>query len=224
MKIHIKLLKFFITYNKIGIINHITNEGKNENYYQILEVDQRASKEVIEKAYRTLVKKYHPDLYATAQKKEAEMRLRELNEAYNILSDDFLREQYDFELKKENVRKEENQSPRQNTNDVQNESTKEKTNSKRKTMKKKNDVGTIFGIIELIKEIFNTTPRKSRKQNQTRKESKGIDKTDFMALGLTIVVIIIIGFILWLIPFTNGWMRQLLFENPIFKLIGSLFS
>ena len=78
--------------------------------------------------------------------------------------------------------------------------------------------------MKAIKEIFNTTPRKSRKQNQTRKESKGIDKTDFMALGLTIVVIIIIGVILWLIPFTNGWMRQLLFENPIFKLIGSLFS
>ena len=195
-----------------------------KNYYQILEVDQRASKEVIEKAYRTLVKKYHPDLYATAQKKEAEMRLRELNEAYNILSDDFLREQYDFELRKESIRKEENQSSNQNTNDVQNEKMKEKTDSKRKIMKKKNDVGTIFGIIELIKEIFNTTPRKSRKQNQTRKESKGIDKTDFMALGLTIVVIIIIGVILWLIPFTNGWMRQLLFENPIFKLIGSLFS
>lgn len=195
-----------------------------KNYYQILEVDQRASKEVIEKAYRTLVKKYHPDLYATAQKKEAEMRLRELNEAYNILSDDFLREQYDFELRKESIRKEENQSSNQNTNDVQNEKTKEKTDSKRKIMKKKNDVGTIFGIIELIKEIFNTTPRKSRKQNQTRKESKGIDKTDFMALGLTIVVIIIIGVILWLIPFTNGWMRQLLFENPIFKLIGSLFG
>lgn len=195
-----------------------------KNYYQILEVDQRASKEVIEKAYRTLVKKYHPDLYATAQKKEAEMRLRELNEAYNILSDDFLREQYDFELRKESIRKEENQSSNQNTNDVQNEKTKEKTDSKRKIMKKKNDVGTIFGIIELIKEIFNTTPRNSRKQNQTRKESKGIDKTDFMALGLTIVVIIIIGVILWLIPFTNGWMRQLLFENPIFKLIGSLFS
>ena len=195
-----------------------------KNYYQILEVDQRASKEVIEKAYRTLVKKYHPDLYATAQKKEAEMRLRELNEAYNILSDDFLREQYDFELRKESIRKEENQSSNQNTNGVQNEETKEKTDSKRKIMKKKNDVGTIFGIIELIKEIFNTTPRNSRKQNQTRKEPKGIDKTDFMALGLTIVVIIIIGVILWLIPFTNGWMRQLLFENPIFKLIGSLFG
>ena len=49
-----------------------------KNYYQILEVDQRASKEVIEKAYRTLVKKYHPDLYATAQKKEAEMRATEI--------------------------------------------------------------------------------------------------------------------------------------------------
>ena len=32
------------------------------NYYKILEVDKNASPEVIEKAYKTLVKKYHPDL------------------------------------------------------------------------------------------------------------------------------------------------------------------
>ena len=62
-----------------------------KNYYQILEVDQRASKEVIEKAYRTLVKKYHPDLYSTVQKGQAESKLKDLNEAYDILSDDFLR-------------------------------------------------------------------------------------------------------------------------------------
>ena len=33
-----------------------------KNYYEILEVSQNASPEVIEKAYKALVKKYHPDL------------------------------------------------------------------------------------------------------------------------------------------------------------------
>ena len=33
-----------------------------KNYYEILEVDKNASEEVIEKAYKTLAKKYHPDL------------------------------------------------------------------------------------------------------------------------------------------------------------------
>ena len=35
-----------------------------KNYYEILEVNEHASKEIIEKAYRTLVKRYHPDLYS----------------------------------------------------------------------------------------------------------------------------------------------------------------
>ena len=33
-----------------------------KNYYNILEVNKNASPEIIEKAYKTLVKKYHPDL------------------------------------------------------------------------------------------------------------------------------------------------------------------
>ena len=34
-----------------------------KNYYDLLEVTPKASKEIIEKAYRVLIKKYHPDLY-----------------------------------------------------------------------------------------------------------------------------------------------------------------
>lgn len=40
----------------------------NKNYYKILEVDSSASPEVIEKAYKTLAKKYHPDLQEESQK------------------------------------------------------------------------------------------------------------------------------------------------------------
>lgn len=58
----------------------------NKNYYKILEVDSSASPEVIEKAYKTLAKKYHPDLQEESQKESASEKLKEINEAYEILS------------------------------------------------------------------------------------------------------------------------------------------
>lgn len=73
-----------------------------KNYYEILEVNQKASKEVIEKAYKVLVKKYHPDLYTGAKKEYAEKKIKEINEAYNILADEFLKEQYDNEIYNQN--------------------------------------------------------------------------------------------------------------------------
>ena len=33
-----------------------------KNYYEILEINKNASKEIMDKAYKTLIKKYHPDL------------------------------------------------------------------------------------------------------------------------------------------------------------------
>ena len=51
-----------------------------KNYYEILEVNQKASKEIIEKAYHVLVKKYHPDLYDGLKKQYAEKKIKEINE------------------------------------------------------------------------------------------------------------------------------------------------
>ncbi len=196
-----------------------------KDYYGILEVNPNASNEIIEKAYKTLVKKYHPDLYSSVQKKEAEKKLKDINEAYNILSDSFLRSQYDLEIQREkdNTKINENRmygnnAERKNTSRMQNIKTTE--NNKKKTqneyVRTKNNVGTIFGIIDLIKDLWANKPEK--------KERKKMNQTDWLAVGLTIVALIVIGIILWFIPFTNGWMRQLLFENPIFNFIGGLFS
>ena len=46
-----------------------------ENYYDILEVSKNASPEIIEKAYKTLVKKYHPDLQKNEEKNEKERKI-----------------------------------------------------------------------------------------------------------------------------------------------------
>lgn len=69
-----------------------------KNYYEILEVDKKASKEVIEKAYKALAIKYHPDLKEGADKKLSEKRMIEINEAYNVLSDETRRAEYDSKL------------------------------------------------------------------------------------------------------------------------------
>lgn len=69
-----------------------------KNYYEILEVDKKASKEVIEKAYKALAIKYHPDLKEGADKKLSETRMIEINEAYNVLSDETRRAEYDSKL------------------------------------------------------------------------------------------------------------------------------
>ncbi len=194
-----------------------------KDYYGILEVNPNASKEIIEKAYKTLVKKYHPDLYSSVEKKEAEKKLKEINEAYNILSDSFLRSQYNLEIQKEKNTTRINESriqdnTKNNERNVNktNTSKNQKNNSQNQHVRKRSNVGTLFGIVELIKDLWANKPEK--------RERKKMNQTDWLAVGLTIVTLIIIGVILWFIPFTNGWMRQLLFENPIFNCIGGLFS
>ena len=68
--------------------------------YEILEVSENASSEIIEKAYKVLAKKYHPDLQPPEEKSNAENKMKEINEAYEILGDSSKREKYDEELKR----------------------------------------------------------------------------------------------------------------------------
>lgn len=66
---------------------------KYRDYYEILGVDRNASKDEIKKAYRKLAKKYHPDLNKGSE--EAAEKLKEVNEAYDVLSDDEKKAKYD---------------------------------------------------------------------------------------------------------------------------------
>lgn len=72
-----------------------------KDYYEILEVSKNASQEIIEKAYKVLAKKYHPDLQEEQNKKIAEEKMKLINEAYEILSNDNKRKEYDIELENE---------------------------------------------------------------------------------------------------------------------------
>ena len=69
-----------------------------KNYYEILQVNEKASKEIISKVYKVLAKKYHPDANPD-NAEEASEKFKEISEAYEILSDDQKRSDYDAELK-----------------------------------------------------------------------------------------------------------------------------
>ncbi len=63
------------------------------DYYEILGVDKNADQNQIKSAFRKLAKKYHPDL--NPDDKEAEVKFKEINEAYGVLGDAEKREKYD---------------------------------------------------------------------------------------------------------------------------------
>ncbi len=66
-------------------------------HYDVLGVSKSATQEEIRKAYIKLIKRYHPDLYY-GDKKYAEKRTQEINNAYDILSDENARKKYDEEI------------------------------------------------------------------------------------------------------------------------------
>lgn len=69
-------------------------------YYEMLEVTETASAEMIHMAYKVLAKKYHPDLFS-GDKTFVEEQMKQINTAYRILSDPSSRAQYDAYLRLE---------------------------------------------------------------------------------------------------------------------------
>lgn len=63
------------------------------DYYEVLGVSKTATQDELKKAYRKLARKYHPDL--NKDNPEAEEKFKECNEAYDVLSDEQKRAQYD---------------------------------------------------------------------------------------------------------------------------------
>jgi molecular chaperone DnaJ len=66
--------------------------SSKRDYYEVLGVGRTTSADEIKKAYRRLARKYHPDV---SQEPEAEARFKEINEAYEVLSDQQKRAAYD---------------------------------------------------------------------------------------------------------------------------------
>lgn len=174
-----------------------------KNYYEILEVNQKASIEVIEKAYRVLVKKYHPDLYTGEKRIYAEKKIKDINEAHKILSDAFLKEQYDTELQKQLEQEQLNRYDRFYTKVSDNKNARNMYNNQQEeTAETAHKVGSFMGLVDLVQMIFKNRPKGDGIKN--------IKREDWIAAGLTLIVVIVIGIILWFVPVTNSFLRSMI--------------
>ena len=219
-----------------------------ENYYEILEVNKNASPEIIEKAYKTLVKKYHPDLQEDNLKNIYEEKIKKINEAYDILSNSEKRKNYDLNLKNTFISSDDyNNLINENIN-LKNEINylKNNLNNIQKNINNNyNNLNNNFNNKNINSNYNNTEHMNNNSYNNYNKNQENINNAyakayydayiqdlknrgykikykktwkDFIAFILTILVIIFIGFILWQIPFTRKFLISLYEENPIVNL------
>lgn len=200
-----------------------------QNYYDILEVNKNASPEIIEKAYKTLVKKYHPDLQENDLKIKYEEKIKKINEAYSILSDSEKRKNYDLFLKNNEVSIDDYNKLYQENIILKKEINYLKNNYKQNNIN--NNLNNINYYIENIRknnyEKYNT---EKNEENNSKIENEKYEINykrilkNILALIITIFIIFIISFILWHIPFTKNYLINLYEKNTILKSFINIFN
>merc|ERR1711997_117936 len=88
----LKIAKMYINFAHFLILLYLMASIEAKNYYKILGVKKSASEKEIKKAFREKAKLYHPDKNDSP---DAEQKFRDLAEAYEILSDERKRQNYD---------------------------------------------------------------------------------------------------------------------------------
>lgn len=190
---------------------------KMKTLYEILEVSQTASKEVIEKAYKTLVKKYHPDLQSEEDKKQAEKTMKQLNEAYEILSDDEKRKEYDQTL--EEARKQEEQYKQSQEQVSQEELRKENHKTKEEIRKSKQMEREIQKNMQAEYEARYQNAYENYLRSLGYKIKYKWTWKNYRDFFITIAIIIGICAILWFFPLTHNWLVEFYESNQIIKTI-----
>ena len=220
----------------------------NKNYYDILEINKNASPEIIEKAYKTLAKKYHPDLQNEANKSEAEEILKQINEAYETLSNSDKRRAYDENLKNNEISQEDAQRIFEENINLQNELNNIKNNPNINT--------NSFNINNYQNNSTSNTTSNFEQANRSLKERIAYERElqnarqqayydayiqdlknrgykirykhtfkDFLALLITFFILIVICFIVWHIPFTKNYLINLYNENKSLQtLVDFIFN
>ena len=210
-----------------------------KTFYEILEVSESASPEIIEKAYKVLAKKYHPDLQVSGDKAQAEAKMKQINEAYEVLGDSEKRSAYDLKLKTEREQeKSENMqsSYMQATNNIeyQKGANAEYNNYRAENWQEKQKSEFDLKSKEYARKLQEEEQRQRQKmQENLNKEYQNAYENYLRSLGykikhkitkenikdiiIVIIIIIAIIIILWFIPPTHNWMVNFYESNTILK-------
>lgn len=194
------------------------------NFYEILQVDKKASQAVIEKAFKVLAKQYHPDAQPEDKKEWAEQHFKELNNAYEILSNEEKRTEYDKTLINETI----NTQLLQDMKDFQEEL----------IMKNKHLSNLVTELQHKLQLYENTQtftgyksyipPNQQHKNTENTpppspKREKNHAMKSFISFLLTLLIALIVFIVLWFIPFTHNFFINLYENNPVIKGIVDLF-
>lgn len=204
--------------------------------YDILEVSEGASQEIIEKAYKVLAKKYHPDLQAPENRSKAETRMKEINDAYDTLSDSYKRSNYDAKLAEQRRIEQEriaNQAIRQTKNEVASQVKKEYTTP---DVNQKEQQQVYYQNINLS----DKEQRKMKKQLEKEIQEKYQEAYDdyyrrmgykvphrwtwknIRDIGIAIGIMLLIFLLLWIIPPTHDFLVSLYETNFLVRIIVNL--
>lgn len=211
----------------------------SKNYYEWLEVNKNASNEIIDKAYKTLAKKYHPDLQDIEKKIQYEETLKHINEAYEVLSNKEKRKIYDDELEENTFKEEdfkllyeENQHLKNIIENLKNEIQNNKSNT--------NYYYTSPNFVNNSKNDFN-------KEDYNKKVNDAVNKAyydayiqdlkargykikykktwkDYFKFLISIFLTILILFALFQIPFIKNYFNDFYENNQAIKAIVDIFN
>lgn len=206
----------------------------NKNYYDILQVNKNASPEIIEKAYKILAKKYHPDLQPEDQKKQAEEILKEINEAYEVLSTPEKKKDYDDSLLEEETQKHSesnsyynHENTGTNFNSIpihelkyrqQQELLRQQKLQQEQQLQREKELAYQEQLQQAREKAYYDAyiqDLKNRGYKIRYKKSLKDYIKDFTAVILTIFIL----FLLWQIPFVQNFFLQLFEENEILSAL-----
>lgn len=220
---------------------------KEKTLYEILEVSENASPEIIEKAYKTLAKKYHPDLQEEANKSRAEAMMKKINEAYDVLGNEEKRKTYNAELE---AKREQEELERQSTqgfqgydgniqyqngnyaNNVYNNASYLNSNANNQNANYNYEKERLKYEKKLQAEKLK---QRQKMQDNLNKEYQNAYENYLRSLGykikhkwtkentrdllITIGILIVVFAILWFIPPTHDWLVNFYESNVILKTI-----
>lgn len=209
-----------------------------KNYYDILEVNKNASPEIIEKAYKILAKKYHPDLQPDDSKKDAEDKMKELNEAYDTLSDPVKRETYNQKLERIEFEKEQKkQQEKQNSSNYEQRAQAQYNSETNNSINNINSIRDTAEIYKEVKEKFESA-YEQKMTNAINKayydayiqdlKNRGyhiIYKKTFKDYVRIFISILLTGFVLFLIyqiPPVKSYFLNFLKNNEVINYINKI--